>query len=205
MSIRNYWLGSAISACVAAACSSSSGSAALPGPESAPDGAAGDSQTPPMGGAAVEAWLAQGVYKQWHCESAVHASRSPSVHNFNRICSNDIVNANATGTENWPVGAAAVKELYESASSATPVGYAVYLKTQADSAAGANWYWYERVPLTGLQSAAPHDDKTGVVADGLGGSGTPLTICVACHGAAGSNMAHTPSAGGRDYVYTPVH
>jgi len=29
--------------------------------------------------------------------------------------------------------------------------------------------------------------------------------CVGCHGAAGSNAAHTPSAGGRDQVYTPVH
>jgi len=41
-----------------------------------------------------------------------------------------------------------------------PVGYAVYLKTESDSAAGANWYWYERVPL---DSAVPHDSN-GVVA-----------------------------------------
>lgn len=163
------------------------------------------SQAPPMGGAQVEAWLAQGDYKHWHCESAVHASRSPSVHNFNRICSNDIVNANAAGTGSWPEGAAAVKELYESATDTTPVGYAVYLKTKADSASGANWYWYERVPLSGLQSGAPHDAKTGVVADGLGDSGSALKICVGCHGAAGSDSAHTPSAGGRDQVYTPVH
>ena len=43
----------------------------------------------------------------------------------------------------------------------------VYLKTDADSAAGANWYWYERVPAT---SEAPHD-AYGVVADSKGGSG----------------------------------
>ena len=74
-------------------------------------------------------------------------------------------------------------------------------KTAADSAKGANWYWYERVPL---DSKVPHD-ANGVVADGMGNSGTPLTICVDCHGGAGSDAKHTPSAGGRDQVYTPVH
>jgi len=187
-----------------------SDAAAATGGDAASDAAgdasseAGTSQTPPMGGAAVEAWLAQGFYKSWNCESAVHASRSPSPHNFNRICSNDIISASVAGTATWPEGAAAVKELYDTATDTTPVGYAVYLKTQPDSATGAGWYWYERVPLTGLQSAAPHDATTGVVADGLGGSGTPLTICVGCHVAAGSDGPHTPSVGGRDFVYTPV-
>jgi hypothetical protein len=200
---RQSLLGLVLALSSVAACSSSSGSGAT-GSESTADASVGDSQTPPMGGSAVEAWLAKGLYKQWHCEAAVHASRSPSVHNFNRICSNDVISSSADAGADWPVGAAAVKELYDSASGTTPVGYAVYLKTEADSAAGANWYWYERVSLTGLQSAAPHDSTTGVVADGLGGSGTPLSICVACHGAAGSDTAHTPSPGGRDYVYTPV-
>jgi hypothetical protein len=190
-----------------ASCSSSnnpgSGASAGSTATSAQDASTGSAQTPPMGGTAVEAWLALGYYKDWHCETAVHASRSPSPHNFNRICSNDIINANATGTGTWPAGAAAVKELYNAATDTTPVGYAVYLKTQADSANGANWYWYERVPTTGLQSAAPHD-AAGVVADGLGSTGTPLTICVACHSAVASDAAHTPSVGGRDYVYTPV-
>jgi hypothetical protein len=184
-----------------AGCASSSAGA------SSPDAATPVSETPPMGAANVEAWLAQGDYKQWHCESAVHASRSPSVHNFNRICSNDVINSSATATGPWPAGAAAVKELYESATDTTPVGYAVYLKTSADSADGANWYWYERVPLTGLQSGAPHDPTTGVVADGFGvaDGGPPTTICVSCHGAAGSDAAHTPSPNGHDFVYTPVH
>jgi mono/diheme cytochrome c family protein len=81
------------------------------------------------------------------------------------------------------------------------VGYAVYVKTKADSAGGANWYWYETVPL---DSAAPHD-ATGLVADGLGDGGPAKDICVSCHGAAGSDAPHTPSVGGRDQVYTPVH
>jgi hypothetical protein len=154
-----------------------------------------------MGAAAVEAWIKTGAYKSWHCESATHASRNPSVHSFNRICSNDAVANNATATAAWPQGAAAVKELYASLTDTTPVGYAVYLKTAADSAAGANWYWYERVPL---DSTAPHD-ANGVVADGLGASGPAMSICVGCHSASGSDAAHTPSPNGHDEVYTPVH
>lgn len=157
------------------------------------------SQTPPTGHDAVEAWLTAGDYKSWHCEPAVHEARSPSPHGFNRICSNDLVAANVSGTGAWPMGAAAVKELYAAQDGAI-IGYAVYLKQAADSADGANWYWYERVPL---DSEAPHD-ANGVVADGTGGSGTAMTICVGCHAGAGSDAAHTPSTGGRDQVYTPV-
>ena len=157
-------------------------------------------QVPPEGATAVESWLQAGSYKQWHCESAVHASRDPSPHGFNRICSNDVLATNAAGSAAWPSGAAAVKELFASADATTPFGYAVYKKKNADSAAGANWYWYERVPL---DSAVPHD-AAGVVADGMGNSGTPMSICVGCHAAAGSDTAHTPSVGGRDEVYTPI-
>jgi hypothetical protein len=181
----------------------SSGAKSVGTTDGSTEDASAASQIPPMGGAAVEAWLATGSYKQWTCESAVHAARSPSPHGFNRICSNNLISANATGTGVWPQNASAVKELYADASSTTPVGYAVYSKTQADSAGGANWYWYERVPLD--STAAPHDATTGVVADGLGSSGTAMSICVSCHSVAGSDAMHTPSVGGRDDVYTPVH
>ena len=160
----------------------------------------GTADFPPMGAAAVEAWLQAGSYKRWTCEGAIHAARSPSPHGFNRICSNLLVSGNAEATTAWPKGAAAVKELYASAADTTPIGYAVYAKTKDDSGAGANWYWYERVPL---DSAAPHD-ASGVVADGMGSTGPAMQICVGCHGAAGADAAHTPSVGGRDQVYTPV-
>ena len=160
----------------------------------------GSHQTPPMGAAKVESWLSEGAYKSWACEPGVHEARSPSPHGFNRICSNDVLSAAAGDSGAWPQGAAAVKELYASMTAATPVGYAVYLKTKADSAKGAAWYWYETVPK---DSAAPHDDR-GVVADGLGDGGPAKTICVGCHAAAGADEAHTPSPGGRDEVYTPV-
>lgn len=166
------------------------------------DAATSSADIPPTGTVALEAWLAAGSYKSWSCESAIHMSRDPSPHGFNRICSNAEISSNATGTGNWPVNAAAVKELYATIDGASPVGYAVYLKTNADSAAGSNWYWYERVPTT--STAAPHD-STGLVADGMGDGGPPKTICVGCHGAAGQDALHTPSPGGRDQVYTPVH
>lgn len=166
------------------------------------DGGTSDDQTPPTSGRVdVEQWIKDGSYKTWASETAIHASRSPSPHGFNRIYSNGVIANAATGTAVWPKGAAAVKELYASMTDTTPVGYAVYLKTAADSAGGANWYWYERVPAG---AEAPHDSN-GVVADGMGGSGNPKDICVGCHGAAGMDTDHTPSTGGRDQVYTPVH
>ncbi|MEO8213751.1 MAG: hypothetical protein ABI560_11190 [Myxococcales bacterium] len=155
---------------------------------------------PPSGATAIEAWLTAGSYKEWKCESAVHASRDPSPHGFNRICSNSAISNAAGGTGAWPVDSAAVKELYAAIDAPTPVGYAVYRKTTANSAGGTNWYWYERVPL---DHPAPHD-AAGVVADGMGSSGPAMTICVGCHNAAGADAAHTPSVGGRDQVYTPV-
>lgn len=167
--------------------------------KSASNGAASD-QIPPMGRVALEAWLKKGSYRSWHCEEELHASRSPSPHGFNRICSNDLLSAEAEGRGDFSQGAAAVKELFAAADDDDPVGYAVYLKTASDSADGANWYWYERVPL---DHPAPHDEH-GVVADGMGDRGPAKTICVGCHVAAGSDAAHTPSRGGRDQVYTPV-
>jgi hypothetical protein len=172
----------------------------LDAPNSGSSASSKPSQKPPQGAAAVEAWLKKGDYREWQCEPKVHEAREPSPHGFNRICSNDAIASRATDESVWPSGAAAVKELYASADAPKPVGYAVYLKTRADSADGANWYWYERVPL---DSAAPHDSD-GVVADGLGAGGPAKTICVGCHAAAGSDVAHTPSEGGRDQVYTPV-
>ncbi len=160
----------------------------------------GDPQTPPIGRVAIEDWLERGDYQAWACEPGIHPARDPSPHGFNRICSNDLIAQNAGGTGIWPAGAAAVKELYASMTATTPIGVAVYLKQASDSAGGANWYWYERVPL---DSEAPHD-ANGTVADGPGSTGSAKDICVGCHVAAGADPAHTPSPGGRDQVYTPV-
>jgi hypothetical protein len=157
----------------------------------------GDAQTPPTTGrVGVEAWLADGSYKSWHCEAAPHAPRPPSPHqNMNRICSNDLLSG--AGPGEYPVGSASVKELYES-TGMTIVGYAVYLHSKMGTTSNT-FYWYERVPLT---SSVPHDATSGVVADGFGGGmAAPEVICVNCHKLAGSDASHP----GHDYVYTQVH
>jgi hypothetical protein len=203
MNDRRFTSSSALFLClVIAACSDDKNASSSGGTSSSGGGTSSGGATPelPRGAAAVDAWLATGAYKAWNCEPTVHEARSPSPHGFNRICSNNAIATNASGTGVWPKGAAAVKELFDSANAATPVGYSYYLKTEADSAGGANWYWYERVP----QNGEPSHGAQGVVADGLGNAGAAQTICVGCHGAAGADAPHTPSAGGRDQVYTPV-
>jgi hypothetical protein len=156
------------------------------------DGGGGEEQTPPQGREAVEAWLAAGHYKQWACEAAVHGPIMISPHGPQRICSNDVLSAHGDGE--YPVGSAGVKELYDEAG-ANIVGYAVYLHTKAGTT-GDTWYWYERVPL---DHPAPHDDN-GVVADGDGGSGPAMSICVGCHSATGIDADHP----GHDFVYTQI-
>ena len=150
-----------------------------------------DAQTPPQGGVStMKAWLATGDYKKWHCEAAKHASKDPSPHGINRICSNTkLAGAGATGM--FPVGSAGVKELWDKAGGMI-IGYAVYVKTEADSAGGANWYWYEDNPSL--------NPMGGVVADGFGASGNAKDICVGCHVKAASGFA----ASARDFVFTQV-
>jgi hypothetical protein len=164
-----------------------------------PAGMPGDAQTPPTtNGTDVEAWLAQGSYKSWKCETSSHPQMKVSPHGQNQICSNTLAASftGAVGSER-PVGTAAVKELYDDTGAL--VGYAAYVKTKTTSAGGSNWYWYERVPLS---SAVPHNSK-GIVADGLGSSGAANTICVGCHTAAGSNADHTV-LGSSDFVYDQI-
>jgi hypothetical protein len=154
-------------------------------------GATDDPQLPPEGAAAVDAWIAKGYYKAWHCEPAKHDARSPSPHGQNRICSNTLLSGHTTGE--YPVDASSVKEIYNAAGQIG--GYAVGTHIKA-GAGGETWYWYEKVPL---DSMAPHD-ANGVVADGLGDTGTAKSICVGCHAGAGSDPMHS----GHDMVYTQV-
>lgn len=154
----------------------------------------GADQTPPQGFEAIEAWLAEGHYKSWNCEAAVHGPIPISPHGMNRICSNDLLSGHPPDGGEYPVGSAGVKELYDDAGTSI-VGYAVYLHIESGTAGDA-WYWYERVPL---DSPAPHD-ANGIVADGVGDSGPAMAICVGCHQAAGIDADHP----GHDFVYTQV-
>ncbi|MEQ1503681.1 MAG: hypothetical protein ABMB14_15690 [Myxococcota bacterium] len=153
------------------------------------------SQVPPQGYAAIDAWIQDGVYEGWHCQADVHPPSAISPHGPNRICSNDAASGHGDGE--YPVGAASVKELYDSTST-TIVGYAVATHVTAGTS-GDTWYWYEQVPpgtvITGLTI-----DANGVVADGLGDSGQAMTLCVSCHAAAGADATHP----GHDMVYVQV-
>lgn len=136
-----------------------------------------DAQTPPTGQAALDAWLATGVYKAWACESGPMNARPNGAHGRNRVCSNSVVKMN-TGGE-YAVGAASVKELFDSGSQVT--GYAVSRHMKAGTTADT-WYWYEKV-------------SGSVVADGIS-----VSLCNGCHSAAGTDAAHQ----GHDYVYVQV-
>lgn len=158
------------------------------------DGPEDATQVPPTTGkVAMREWLAAGHYKQWVCEADAHdATIGVSPHGKQRICSNDALAAHGDGE--YPVGASAVKELYD-AEGASIIGYAVYRHVKAGTD-GGSWYWYEEVPA---DHPAPHD-KDGIVADGLGDAGPAMSVCVSCHQAAGSDAAHP----GHDFVYVQV-
>lgn len=127
----------------------------------------GDPQLPPQGHVAIKAWLAAGHYKAWACEDAPHPARPPGAHGTNRICSNAVLSASASGS--YPVGAASVKELFQNGN---VTGYAVGLKITEGNAAGS-WYWYEAY-------------GDGVIADG-----TNKGICVNCHAGAPRDYVFT--------------
>jgi hypothetical protein len=101
----------------------------------------GTPQEPPRGQASIEAWLAEGHYRSWRCESAIFNPRLNGAHGRHRVCSNDALLASTSG--NYPVGAASVKELFFGPSD-EPNGWAVGLKVAAGTGQ-YSWYWYERV------------------------------------------------------------
>lgn len=111
-----------------------------PGPESTGDDLT-NPQVPPRGTTDVQNWLAAGYYQAWHCEAASHVGRAPSPHGENRICNNDALHAAASGGT-FPVGAAAVKEIFNSGE---VTAYAVSRK-MTEGAGGDRWYWYEGGP-----------------------------------------------------------
>lgn len=101
--------------------------------------AGGTPQVPPRGQRALEAWLAEGHYKQWRCEDRIFPARGNGAHGRHRICWNDLMVDSVSGT--YPEGASSVKELYDGAD--RPNGYAVSLKVKG-GAGDETWYWYER-------------------------------------------------------------
>jgi len=125
-----------------------------------------DVQVPPRGSTDVLTWLAAGHYLSWTCEAERHPARPGSGHGANRICSNTALVLAADGAGPFPVGAAAVKEIYSDAGAIRQ--YAVYRKVE-EGTGGASWYWYEGLgddivangeddgTCTGCHARAPRD------------------------------------------------
>lgn len=147
------------------------------GPTTGGDARGNTAQTPPQGRVALDGWLSERHYQGWRCEAMTSAARPNSPHGRNRICANNLTSNHGTGE--YPVGAAAVKELYGNDDKLD--GIAVSMKVAAGTT-GAAWYWYEKV-------------NGAVVVDGI-----DVGLCTGCHSAAGKDSTHQ----GHDFVYLQV-
>ncbi|MCA9718899.1 MAG: hypothetical protein KC468_29795 [Myxococcales bacterium] len=130
-----------------------------------------DDQLPPTNSGELRPWLDDGGYLGWTAESAPHDSAGPHFGTVRTYVNQALLDSLDAQDATHPQGAAAVKELYGDGDAV--LGWSVAIKTQADSAMGDGWYWYEVY-------------NGSVFGDGLG-DGT----CTGCHG------------GGLDYVLTP--
>jgi hypothetical protein len=124
---------------------------------------AGD--TPPNEGNALLKWLQAGSYLKWPKESAPHRSMGPHKSLVLTYLNPVLDRSLETKAKAHPQGAAAVKELLDEAGKLS--GWAVSVKTAANSDGGKGWYWYEILGSTSSGS---------VVAQA---NGVPL--CAGCH------------------------
>lgn len=132
-------------------------------------------ENPPTDGTALYSWLKAGEYKDWKHESKMHKSAGPHPQQVLTYLNKSLDDSLSKGAKSHPKGSATVKELFDGSGNLS--GWAVSVKTQADSAAGQGWYWYEMLGT---------NPDSNVVADG---NGVPL--CFGCH---------TP---GKDFVLIP--
>jgi hypothetical protein len=140
------------------------------------DCAGGDEGGPvPAAPGALNEWLQRRAYICWARESRVHPSAGPHGGNV-RVYLNRALDDSLRTSGSHPSGSVAVKELYGSGTS-TLTGWAVGVKTQADSAGGRGWYWYEVFQ--------PTPGATGAI------EGQNRAICSNCH------------SGGDDFVLVP--
>ncbi len=124
----------------------------------------------PTDTSALFRFLKDGGYKEFPAkESAVHASRGPHA-KFGwpvRVFLDSKMDGSLkAGNDSHPAGAAIVKEMYNEKGDRL-MGWAVMVKTGADSAGGKGWFWYETTNTR---------DATKVVASGNGVPG-----CFGCH------------------------
>ena len=123
----------------------------------------------PTDTAALFQFLKDGGYKDFPVqESQSHPSRGPHsklgwpVRVFIDATTDASLKA---GNASHPAGASLVKEMYTEAG--VLQGWAVMVKTQADSANGQGWFWYETTNV---------NDASDIVAAGNG-----VAMCFGCH------------------------
>jgi hypothetical protein len=123
---------------------------------------------PPTSAPELLAWLKAGSYKSWAKEPAIHPAASPHTTNVLSYANNVLEQSIRAANTSHPINSATVKEIYTADNRIN--GYAVAIKTQANSDSGRGWYWYE---ILGLANGSG-----SVVASSNGASG-----CAGCHSA----------------------
>src|SRR5690606_20165962 len=101
---------------------------------------AGEACDLPTDPQALLSFLQANSYASFAAEAAAHPSSGPhgSVRTF---VGPKLDQSLAAGNTTHPPGSGTVKELFDS--NGNPNGWAVWVKTQADSAGGDSIYWYE--------------------------------------------------------------
>jgi hypothetical protein len=133
------------------------------------------SDLPPTEGLALLKWLQAGSYRKWPKESAPHRSMGPHKALVITYLNPTLDRSLDAKAATHPKGSAAVKELLDEVGQLA--GWAVSVKSSAESEGGKGWYWYELLGTT----------SSGAVVSQA--HGEPL--CSGCH------------TRGRDYVLIP--
>jgi hypothetical protein len=137
--------------------------AVTPDADAATPDASGPDEVPPVTGAELLPWLQAGNYTAWEKESAVHEGLGPHFGDVRVFLNPILAESLAAGDVTYPAGAAAVKELYGGAGASSPGGWAVWVKTEADSKGGDTLYWYE------IFGASTYANSVGA------------SLCTGCH------------------------
>jgi len=123
-----------------------------------------DAVSPPADAAQLGGWLDAGHHLQWSETPLRPGTDTPL---FRRIYFNDALSGSLSrGDTSHPVGAAAVRELYDPDGS-TLVGWAVMIKVD-DTGAPTDWFFYEHYE--------PDEPQTPPLVGERGAPG-----CVGCH------------------------
>ena len=110
-------------------------------------------EPPPTGEAALLPWLEAGNYTDWASEAEPHPSAGPHFTAVRTFVNAPLLESLEGGSDDHPVGAAVVKELF--GNSPAIGGWAVMVKVAPGSSVDS-WYWYESF------EGATYADDTGV-------------------------------------------